>query len=369
MRVPFLSFTGMHLPLRQAMLDKFEQFFDSNWFVLGQQVKDFEMEYAKYNGVEHTVGVANGLEALHIALMALEIGEGDEVIVPSNTYIATWLAISFVGAKVVPVEPRLDTYNLDPKRLEEKITPRTKCIMPVHLYGQACEMDAIMAIANKHGIKVVEDNAQSQGALCNGRKTGSFGHLNGTSFYPGKNFGALGDAGAITTNDAALAKTCFTIRNYGSQKKYYNERIGVNSRLDECHAGFLSVKMPYLEGWNQARRAIAQNYYKALNGVGDLVLPVLAEGVDSVYHQFVVRTKHRDQLQAFLKTQEIGTLIHYPVPPHLQEAYSHLGYKKGDYPIAEEIAETILSLPIYPGLTESQQDYVVAKIAEYFASL
>ena len=340
--------------------------YDSHWYVLGAAVEAFEREYAAFNHVGHCVGVANGLDALHLALRALGVGEGDEVIVPSNTYIATWLAASFVGARPVPVEPNPDTYNLDPARVEAAITSRTKVIMPVHLYGQACEMDALMALAARHNIAVVEDNAQSQGAAWNGRLAGSFGALNGTSFYPGKNLGALGDAGAITTNDAELTQRVRTLRNYGSQKKYYNEIIGQNSRLDELQAAVLSVKLRYLTGWTAQRQQVAAHYDAALAGIGDLVRPTIAAGATHVYHLYVVRTARRDALQQHLTAQGIGTLIHYPVPPHLQQAYASVGLRAGAFPIAEELATTCLSLPMWPGMTADHVAQVADAIRRFY---
>ncbi|MDW8465856.1 MAG: DegT/DnrJ/EryC1/StrS family aminotransferase [Chloroherpetonaceae bacterium] len=357
-KIPFLSFEAMNAQIRDEIHQAFERVFFSNWYILGREVANFEAEYAKWNQVRFCVGVASGLDALHLSLRALGIGKGDEVIVPSNTYIATVLAVSFVGATPVFVEPRLDTYNIDPERIEEAITPRTKAIMPVHLYGQACEMDRIMDIAKKYGLYVVEDNAQAHGATYNGKLTGSFGIVNGTSFYPGKNLGALGDAGAITTDDEALYRKCQTLRNYGSQKKYYNEIIGYNSRLDELQAAFLSVKLKYLEKWTEERRRIASWYNEALRDVEEIVLPKVAPNATSVWHLYVIRTRRRDELQAHLQRNGIGTLIHYPVPPHLQEAYRHLGYKRGDFPIAEEIADTALSLPLFVGMSESDVNYV-----------
>jgi dTDP-4-amino-4,6-dideoxygalactose transaminase len=253
MKIPFLSFEPANEKIKTEIKQAFDAFFDSKWYVLGKSVEQFEKEYATFNEVKHCIGVSNGLDALHISLKVLNIGPGDEVIVPSNTYIATALAVSYVGATPVFVEPRVDTYNLDPEKLEAAITNKTKAIMPVHLYGQACEMEAIMAIAEKHNLFVIEDNAQSQGAKYRNKITGSWGHINGTSFYPGKNLGALGDAGAVTTNEADLAKKAFVLRNYGSQKKYYNEVIGYNMRLDECQAAFLSVKLKYLNEWTEQR--------------------------------------------------------------------------------------------------------------------
>jgi dTDP-4-amino-4,6-dideoxygalactose transaminase len=364
--IPFFSFSYMNSQVKSEILKEFESFFDSNWYVLGERVDRFEKEYANYNNVSHVVGISNGLDALHIALETLGIGPGDEVIVPSNTYIATLLAVSYTGAKPVPAEPSIVTYNLDPGSIEKVITDRTRAIMPVHLYGQACEMEPIMEVAARYNLYVVEDNAQAQGAAYNRKLTGSFGHINGTSFYPAKNLGALGDAGAITTNDAELANKARILRNYGSQKKYYNETIGFNMRLDECQAAFLSVKLGYLDQWNRQRRGIAKSYDNQLKSVGDLILPGVAEKVAHVYHQYVIRTKHRDALMSFLTNQQIGTFIHYPIPPHLQEAYRNLGYKRSDFPIAEEIAETCLSLPIWPGLTDENIDEIAEKIKQFF---
>ncbi|AMS26274.1 aminotransferase [Bacteroidetes bacterium UKL13-3] len=365
MNIPFLSFHKMNADVKAETLASFEHFFDKAWYVLGDQVKQFENEYANFNQTNHCVGVANGLDALIIALKTLNIGKGDEVIVPSNTYIASWLAVSYVGATPIAVEPKMDTYNINPELIEASVTSRTKAIMPVHLYGQCCEMDSIMTIAKKHGIAVVEDNAQSQGATYNGKLAGSFGDINGTSFYPGKNLGAYGDAGAITTNNDALAQRAMVIRNYGSQKKYYNDEQGINSRLDEVQAGFLSIKLKNLAKWNANRNHIAAKYMELLAGTTDLVLPTIANGATSVFHLFVIRTSKRDALQQYLQQQGIGTLIHYPVPPHLQKAYSELNGKPGDYPIAEEIANTCLSLPMFPGMTDEEITYVSSHIQQF----
>ncbi|WBA41971.1 DegT/DnrJ/EryC1/StrS family aminotransferase [Hymenobacter canadensis] len=366
MQIPFLSFSPQHHPIREEVLAAIARVYDSQWYVLGQSVTDFEAAYAAFNQVENCIGVANGLDALHLSLIALNIGPGDEVIVPSNTYIATWLAVSFVGATPVPVEPNAATYNLDPALIEAAITPRTKAIMPVHLYGQACEMTAIMDIARRHNLVVVEDNAQAQGATADGGVTGSFGNANGTSFYPGKNLGALGDGGAITTNDAEVAQRLRSLRNYGSQKKYYNEVIGYNSRLDEMQAAVLSVKLPYLPDWTAQRQQIAARYTELLAGINSLHLPVVAAGSTHVYHLYVVRTAQRDALQQHLTAQGVGTLIHYPVPPHLQEAYAHLQIPAGQYPIAEELAATSLSLPMWPGMTEEHVVAAAEAVCSFF---
>jgi dTDP-4-amino-4,6-dideoxygalactose transaminase len=366
MEIPFLSFDSMHLPIRAEIQQAFSDFFDSNWFILGSRVENFEKNYAEFNKVSYCAGISNGLDALHIALKALNIGRGDEVIVPSNTYIATALAVSYVGATPIFVEPSIETYNIDTFKIESAITSKTKAIMPVHLYGQVCEMEAIMRIAEKHGLFVVEDNAQSQGSLFNKKPAGSWGHINGTSFYPGKNLGALGDAGAITTNDAELAKKAVVLRNYGSQKKYYNETIGFNMRLDECQAAFLSIKLKYLEEWTSQRQEIACWYNEALENIDGIILPATAAGATHVYHCYVIRCKQRDALQKHLTDSGIGTLIHYPIPPHLQEAYKELGYSKGDFPIAEEIADTCLSLPLWPGMNKNHVGYATSAIRDFF---
>jgi len=326
--------------------------YDSQWYVLGEEVRAFEQEYAAFSQVAHCVGVGNGLDALTLALRALGVGPGDEVIVPSNTYIATWLAVSHVGATPVPVEPEWVTSNLDSALLETVITPRTRAIMPVHLYGQACRMTEIMAIAQQHGLCVIEDNAQAQGATYAGRPTGSFGDLNATSFYPSKNLGALGDAGAVTTNNLALARQVEILRNYGSREKYQNEVLGYNSRLDELQAATLRTKLPYLMQWTQQRQQLAAWYQHYLAGIPDLRLPTMTSGATHVYHLYVIHTPHRDRLQRHLTSQGIGTMLHYPVPPHRQPAYQFLGIPVGALPIANELAATCLSLPLWLGMTE-----------------
>lgn len=366
MKVPFLSFDSQNESIRANVLAAMTKVFDSQWYVLGEAVKRFESEYAAFNKVHSCVGVANGLDALHLSLRTLAIGPKDEVIVPSNTYIATWLAVSYVGATIVPVEPHAATFNIDPAKIEAAITPQTRAIMPVHLYGQACEMTAIMDIANRHNLFVIEDNAQAQGASYDGKLTGSFGQLNATSFYPGKNLGALGDAGAITTDNEALAHKVQVLRNYGSQKKYYNEIIGQNSRLDELQAAILSVKLQELPTWTVQRQHIAALYNEALAEISELILPVVADKATHVYHLYVIRTEKRDALQRYLEDNSISTLIHYPVPPHLQEAYQNLGFDKGQFPIAEEIADTALSLPMWPGMSEVEVMYVAKKIKSFF---
>lgn len=366
MNIPFLSFTSQNNLVEAEIRNAFERVFQNKWYILGKEVEDFEKAYAQYNKVKHCIGVANGLDALHIALKALEIGEGDEVIVPSNTFIATWLAVSQTKATLIPVEPDIETYNLDVNKIESAITAKTKVIIPVHLYGQACQMDAIMKIANKHNLFVIEDNAQAQGCTYNGILTGSFGDINATSFYPTKNLGAYGDAGALTTNNAALAAKANLIRNYGSEKKYYNDVIGVNSRLDEMQAAFLLVKLKYLNNWLDDRKQIAAAYTARLTGIPELTLPVTAEGADHVYHLYVIRTNKRDELEKHLNSNGIGTSIHYPVPPHLQKAYQYLSYKKGDLPIAEQLSDACLSLPLNPGMSEDEIGYVCDHINGFY---
>lgn len=366
MKIPFLSFEHSNAEIKAEILKAFEDFFDKGWYVLGDRVKEFESEYASFTNANHCVGVSNGLDALHISLRTLGIGEGDEVIVPSNTYIATALAVSYVGATPVFVEPSLQTYNIDPSKIEAAVTTKTKAIMPVHLYGQACEMDAIMSVAGKHNLYVIEDNAQSQGASFNQKSTGSWGHINGTSFYPGKNLGALGDAGAVTTNDAELARKAAVLRNYGSEKKYYNDVVGYNMRLDECQAAFLSVKLSHLTEWTQQRQEIAGWYNEELINAGDIVTPYVHQKATHVYHLYVIRTQRRDELQAYLTQNGIGTLIHYPIPPHLQKAYKHLRFQKGDFPVSEMIADTCLSLPMWPGLEKADVQTVCNIIKQFY---
>ncbi len=355
----------MHSSIKEEMKEAFEKVYDSYWYVQGSELEVFEKAYATFNQTEWAVGVANGLDALYLSLKALGIQPGDEVIVPSNTYIATALAVSYLGATPVFVEPRLTTYNINPELIEQAISPRTRAIMPVHLYGQACEMNAIMEIARKYNLWVVEDNAQAHGSSYNGQLTGSFGHANGTSFYPGKNLGALGDAGAVTTNNTELAEKIKTLRNYGSSKKYYNQVIGHNMRLDELQAAFLSIKLKYLNQWTAQRQKIAEWYMEALSGNDQIILPDVDTDASHVYHLYVIRTIERDKLQKYLAEQGIGTLIHYPVPPHLQKAYANLGYQKGDYPISEELANTCLSLPMWPGMEKKQVEYISEKITAF----
>lgn len=366
MKVPFLDFSPMHTALKPKMQEAFEQVYDGCWYIMGDRLKSFESEYARYSGVSRAIGVSNGLDALFLALKALGVGASDEVIMPSNTFIATAMAASFLGAKPVFVEPDPHTFLIDPSRISAAITPKTKAIIPVHLYGQACQMDQIVSIAERHGIAVVEDNAQAHGACFGGKMTGSFGALNATSFYPGKNLGALGDGGAITTDREDLADQVLKLRNYGSSEKYRHATVGHNMRLDELQAAFLSVKLSALNGLTAQRQEIAATYQSLLSGCEGLQLPQVHRDATHVYHLYVVHTPRRDELQQYLGQSGIGTLIHYPVPPHLQEAYAFLGLKKGDLPIAETLAETCLSLPIWPGMRVEEVHYVASRIKSFF---
>ena len=363
--IPFLDMKAPYQELRTDLDAAWHRVMESGWYVLGREVEAFEAEFAAFTGTAQAIGVANGLDALHLALRACRIGPGDEVVVPSHTFIATWLAVSQAGAVPVPVETDPATYTLDPARIAAAISPRTKAIMPVHLYGLPADMEAINAIARQHGLKVVEDAAQSQGALCRGRSCGSLGDAAGTSFYPGKNLGCLGDGGAVTTSDPAIAKKVRMLRNYGSVVKYQHEEAGFNSRLDELQAALLRVKLARLAEWNARRRKIAAIYLQGLAGIPELVLPVVPDWAEPVWHLFVVRHPRRDALQKHLASRGIGTLIHYPVPPHLSGAYAGLGFEKGSLPIAETTAATVLSLPIGPHLVGDEAERVIGAVREF----
>lgn len=361
MNIPFLDFKPMHSEIEKEMTEKFSEVYNSYWYVLGKQVDEFEKEFADYCGVKYCVGVGNGLEALTLILKAYGIGEGDEVIVPSNTYIATALAVSYVRAKPVFVEPNMNTYNIDPTLIEKAITKNTKAIIAVHLYGQAADMDAINEVAKKYGLKVIEDSAQAHGTLYKGKKTGALGDASGCSLYPGKNLGALGDAGVVTTKDKELADKVKILRNYGSDKKYHNLYKGLNSRLDELQAGLLRVKLQYLDKWNNDRKRVAKLYLEGINN-SKITLPFVPDYTDPNWHVFIIRTENRDGFQNHLKENGIGTLIHYPIPMHLQPAYEDLEFKKGDFPISEKIADEVLSLPMWYGMKNEEIEYVIEKI-------
>lgn len=365
-RVAFLDLRAPYVELKSEIDAAMSRVADSGWYLLGAELRTFEEAYARYVGARHCVGVANGLDALHLALLAFGVGPGDEVIVPSNTYIATWLAVSMAGARPVPVEPDPATYNLDPALVAAAITPRTKVILPVHLYGLPADMEPINAIAARHGIGVLDDAAQAHGAVYRGKRVGVLGSAAAWSFYPGKNLGAFGDAGAVTTNDDAIADRVRVLRNYGSRVKYVNEVQGVNSRLDDIQAAILAAKLPALDAWNTRRRRIAERYTKAFTGL-PLALPVEPPGFVSSWHLYVVRTAERDALRGHLTSAGIETLIHYPIPPHRQQAYASLCVAPDAFPIANMIHDQIVSLPIGPHLSEAEQDRVIAAVTEYFA--
>ena len=357
MQIPFLDVGAAYLELKPEIDAAIARVLDSGWYILGPEVDAFEAEYAAYCEAQHAIGVANGLDALHLALLAMGVGPGDEVIVPSNTYIATWLAVSQCGATPVPVEPVEATYNIDPARIEAAITPATRVILPVHLYGQPADLDPILAIARKHGLRVLEDAAQAHGARYKGRRIGAHGDAVAWSFYPGKNLGALGDGGAVTTNDPELADRIRVLRNYGSRVKYVNEVKGFNSRLDPIQAAVLRVKLRVLDEWSARRQGIAQRYLEGLAGSG-LVLPQVPEWAEPVWHLFVVRHPERNALVKRLNEAGVGTLIHYPVPPHLQEAYAEMGFGVGAFPVAERMAGEVVSLPMGGQMAEASIDVV-----------
>lgn len=364
MKIPFVSFLPMERELDKDLRQAFDRVFTRSWYVEGVEDAAFEKSFAEYCDRKYCIGVGNGLDSLMLALKALGIEEGDEVLVPSNTYIATALAVTYLGATPVFVEPDIRTFNIDPTRIQEKITSRTKAIMPVHLYGQACDMDPIMNLAQKHHLFVVEDCAQAHGATYKGRKTGSFGDAAGFSFYPGKNLGALGDAGATVTNSKAIADKVRAYGNYGSDFKYHHIYKGSNSRLDEMQAAFLSAKLPYLERMNEERRRLAQKYMEGIKNP-EVILPYVPEDMIPVWHIFAIRCKRRNELEQFLNQKGIGTNKHYPIPIHLQECYKDLGFTKGDFPIAEEISATELSLPMYYGMSEEEVQCVIDAINEF----
>lgn len=359
MNVPFLDLKVSHQEQSAELEAAFLRVLRSGWFVMGPELEAFEAEYADYSGVKHCIGVGNGLEALHLLMRAYEIGPGDEVIVPSNTFIATWLAVSQSGAKPVPVEPCVETSNINPDLIEAAITSRSKAIVAVHLYGQVADMDKINEIAEKHGLIVIEDAAQAQGALYKGRPAGSLGHAAGTSFYPGKNLGALGDAGAVLTNDGAIAQKIRKLRNYGSEVKYHHVMPGYNSRLDELQAALLRVKLCKLDEWNKRRAIIAEEYLSELQGC-NLELPFVPPWAKPAWHLFVVKSHNREALQQQLQERGIATMVHYPIPPHRQECYNE--YESCTLPIADRLAREVLSLPLYPTMDKQQVQLVVDSI-------
>ncbi|HTY87901.1 MAG TPA: DegT/DnrJ/EryC1/StrS family aminotransferase [Candidatus Acidoferrum sp.] len=369
MKVPFLELKPAYVELRNEFDAAYHRVMESGYYLLGRELEAFEVEYATYCGAKCCVAVGNGLDALHLILRAYEIGAGDEVIVPAHTFIATWLAVSYAGAVPVPVEPDIRTGNLDPASIAAAITPKTRAVMPVHLYGQPADMDPIMALARQHGLKVIEDSAQAQGARYKGRRTGSLGDAAGHSFYPGKNLGAFSDAGAVTTNDAELADRVRTLRNYGSSKKYFHDHKGFNSRVDELQAAFLRVKLGHLDEWNARRRMMATRYLAELAEAPELTQPLVPDWAEPVWHLYVVRHAQRDELQQKLAAAGIGTLIHYPVAAHLSGAYSDRQFARGTFPVAETLADTVLSLPLGPHLAKEQVDAVIEEVLQAARSL
>ena len=365
MKVPFLDLKAAYQELQGQLEAAARRVMESGWYVLGQEVEAFETEFAAYCGARHCVGVANGLDALILILRSYDIGPGDEVIVPANTYIATWLAVSYVGAIPVPVEPDRKTYNLDPTRIADAVTARTRAIIAVHLYGQPAAMELICDIALQHGLTVIEDAAQGHGGLYRGKRAGNLGAAAAFSFYPTKNLGAFGDAGAVVTNDDRIADRVRVFRNYGSRVRYLNEVKGVNSRLDPLQASLLRTKLPYLDEWNTRRRRVAEQYLDALRECPDLILPDIAPGAEAAWHLFVVRHRWREQLQEHLNANGVGTLIHYPVPPHLSGAYAGAGWKRGDFTITEKLADTVLSLPVGPQLSSGAVKSVIDTIQTF----
>jgi dTDP-4-amino-4,6-dideoxygalactose transaminase len=368
MKVPVLSLEGVYAELGPQLDEAFRRVMRSGWFVLGPEVRAFEAAFASYCGVRHCVGVGNGLDALTLVLEAWGIGPGDEVIVPSNTYIASWLAVSRVGARPVPVEPDAPTYNIDPERVERAITPRTRAIMPVHLYGQAADMAPLREIAARRALRVLEDAAQAVGARHHGKRVGSLGDAAAASFYPGKNLGAFGDAGAVLTDDDALARRVSMLRNYGSREKYRNEARGSNSRLDELQAALLQPRLAVNDEWNERRRRVSRRYLEGLAST-PLVLPATLPGNEHIWHQFVVRSPARDRLIEELAREGVGTLVHYPIAPHLQPAYADLGFARGSLPVAEAIHDEVVSLPMGPHLTDAQVEHVIASVQRVTAAL
>lgn len=359
MNVPFASFRPMHEELKEQLATAYTTVMERSYFIQGSECEAFEKEFAAYCESKYCVGVATGLDALYLILKAYGIGKGDEVIVPSNTFIATALAVSYVGATPIFVEPEIETYNINPSRIEEAVTDKTKAIMAVHLQGRAADMDSIKSIAQKYNLKVIEDAAQAHGTKYKGKKVGSLGDAAAFSFYPGKNLGAMGDGGAVVTSDKDLAEKVRALGNYGSDYKYHHIYQGTNSRLDEMQAAFLRVKLTMLDKWNEDRKRIAKKYFDGIKN-NQIILPLQpSDEFEHVYHVFAIRCDKRDELEKYLSEQGIGTVKHYPVPMHLQPCYAELEIKQGELPIAEEISETILSIPMYYGMTEEEVEYVI----------
>lgn len=366
--IPFVDLKPQNEAIRRQLEKSFSDSLDESYYILSPSVKKFEENFAKYLGVKYCIGVASGTDALILALKALDIKPGDEVIVPANTFIATALAATYVNAKPVLVDVNPETFNIDVSNLEKAITKKTKAIIPVDLCGQPADMIAMKRIAKKHKLYVVEDAAQSHGAMIGNKRVGNFADITTFSFYPAKNLGALGDGGAVVTNNKSLYKKVLSLRNYGQKKKYYHNEKGFNSRLDTIQASFLDIKLKKLDAWTKERQKIAEFYNKNLANIKDVKTPKVLENASHVYHLYVIRTKKRNALKAYLDQRGIMTQIHYPVPIHLQKAYKDLGYKKGDFPVSEKLSKEILSLPLYPGITKDQLAEVVSAIKLYYNS-
>ena len=365
MKTPFLDLKAMSAEVAEEVSNAWNGIVEDSNFVLGRQVDAFEGEFAAYCGCRHAIGVASGLDALKLILRAMDIGAGDEVITVANSFIATALAISSVGATPVLVDMDERDFLIDVQLIEGAITPKTKAIMPVHLYGQSAEMDPILEIATRHGLKVVEDAAQAHGALYKGRRCGALGDAAAFSFYPGKNLGAFGDGGAVTTNDDALAEKIRSLRNYGSPRRYHHELLGENSRLDTVQAAVLSAKLKRLDGWNRNRRNVAGRYAELLEGLEGITLPATNGYAEHVHHLFVIRTGQRDALKDHMEAHGVGCIIHYPIPIHLQEAYAGMGWMAGDFPASEQAAKEILSLPIFPTMADDQVCHVAETVKAF----
>ncbi len=364
MNVPLFTLNRQHEELMDELMKATEEVIRSGKFILGPWVAEFEEKVAQYLGVKYAVGVGNGTDAISIALSAIEIKPGDEVITTPFTFVATAETIAMLGAKPVFVDIEPDTFNINPDLIEEKITDKTKAIIPVHLYGQAAEMDKILEVARRHGLYVIEDTAQGIGATYKGKKLGTIADIGTFSFFPTKNLGALGDAGLVVTNNEEIYKKVKSLRVHGSPRKYYHEYLGYNSRLDTIQAAYLLVKLPHTDRWNKRRREIANFYNENLKDI--VRVPIERNGNYHIYHQYSIRTDRRDDLKNYLNENGIGTAIHYPIPLHLQPAFSYLGYREGDFPEAEKAAKEVLSLPVFPELTEEEKTYVVEKIREFF---
>lgn len=365
MEIPFVSFSPMHNEIRDELDSAYKRVMDHNYFIQGPENSSFEKEYADYIGTKECIGVATGLDALNLILKAMSIGSGDEVIVPSNTFIATALAVTNAGAMPIFVEPRLEDYNIDISKIEEKINKKTKAIIAVHLQGRPADMDAICDIAKKYHLKVIEDAAQAHGAHYKNVKVGNLSDAAAFSFYPGKNLGCLGDGGCVTTNNYELAEKVRALGNYGSDYKYHHIYIGTNSRLDEIQAAFLRVKLKYLDRWNIGRRKIAERYLEEIKNPIINLPPANNKDYEHIYHVFAVRCIKRDELERYLNHNGIKTVKHYPIPIHLQKAYKELGLGEGSFPIAEEISNTIVSIPIYYGMKQEDISYIIDKINKF----